>query len=819
MSKISELSNGGALLSTDDLIVVRSGGNVRAQLSSLNGIAIGSSTPAAGSFTTLTASGSATLNGGVTIDPADGVADDAYALTVRNNEATDGRNYGLWVRAGSNSSDESFSVRNHDNSATYFKVRGDGAVGVGTSSPQAKLHSYTSGTGSIPTGQFNQTADDNTALTLINANNSATYSAIKLETRESQAAGWMIANEFQSAFNGDLVFRGRDGGTSSAEVLRLKSNSNATFSGSVGIGTSSINANLEIRGSSSNGQVRLGGSTSGVYGKLYSDNDGVFIVSADSGNAAANSYFGVEVDGSEAMRISGGDTTFKTSAGHLSVEALGGGSVLLNSNGSMGMNVASGFSYEIDVGGSEVMRINSTGVGIGQSSPNRNLHVSGGSADTSIGLTNTASGHNAADGFSITIENPTPEVAIRQRQNQPMKFYTNNIERMRIDSSGNITQTFSDGSNVTAGNMPSVTGYTLTNTTNSNGSGAKLEFSLNNGSAKAAIAAEQSAATSSSLNFYTENSGTSAERLRIDAAGAFQIGGTTNAAFIDFDTNALQFNTQRNPNTGAFVNTGKSHAGITLFGGSGDSYIKFYTTNANNSAAPERMRIDSNGRLLVAKSSSAFGTVGHELDALGQVSTTADGRTAVYLNRLSSDGNILQFHKDGTEVGTVVSRGSVATSFVFDPRSNGSGLSGGTRQIQPTNEDGAVVDNILDIGLGTTRFKDIYATNGTIQTSDRNEKQDIEELSDAEQRVAVAAKGLLRKFRWKSSVEEKGDDARIHFGIIAQDLQDAFTAEGLDAGRYAMFISSTWTDEETGEECTRLGVRYSELLAFIISAI
>ena len=76
-------------------------------------------------------------------------------------------------------------------------------------------------------------------------------------------------------------------------------------------------------------------------------------------------------------------------------------------------------------------------------------------------------------------------------------------------------------------------------------------------------------------------------------------------------------------------------------------------------------------------------------------------------------------------------------------------------------------------------------------------------------------------------------------------MQAAFAAEGLDAGRYAMFISTTWweatetfTDEETGEEKTRtitydtqeeapegatertrLGVRYSELLAFIIAAI
>jgi hypothetical protein len=32
-------------------------------------------------------------------------------------------------------------------------------------------------------------------------------------------------------------------------------------------------------------------------------------------------------------------------------------------------------------------------------------------------------------------------------------------------------------------------------------------------------------------------------------------------------------------------------------------------------------------------------------------------------------------------------------------------------------------------------------------------------------------------------------------------------------------MHDTWTDEETGEERDRMGVRYSELLAFIIAAI
>ena len=91
--------------------------------------------------------------------------------------------------------------------------------------------------------------------------------------------------------------------------------------------------------------------------------------------------------------------------------------------------------------------------------------------------------------------------------------------------------------------------------------------------------------------------------------------------------------------------------------------------------------------------------------------------------------------------------------------------------VEPCNSLGSDKDNSVDLGRSNNRFDDVYATNGTIQTSDRNEKQNIEQLSDAERRVAVAAKGLLRKFKWIGAVEEKGDDARIHFGIIAQDLQ------------------------------------------------
>jgi hypothetical protein len=157
-------------------------------------------------------------------------------------------------------------------------------------------------------------------------------------------------------------------------------------------------------------------------------------------------------------------------------------------------------------------------------------------------------------------------------------------------------------------------------------------------------------------------------------------------------------------------------------------------------------------------------------------------------NRQTTDGTIVEFAKNNTVVGNI-GNDSNNLYMVFSIGNNiglaGGGAVGGN--IFPTGNNGFVRDNGVDLGYFAGRYKTVYATTGSINTSDRNEKQDIDVMSEAETRVAVACKGLMRKFRWIDAVAEKGDDARIHFGIIAQDLQDAFAAEGLDAGRYAMF--------------------------------
>jgi len=143
-------------------------------------------------------------------------------------------------------------------------------------------------------------------------------------------------------------------------------------------------------------------------------------------------------------------------------------------------------------------------------------------------------------------------------------------------------------------------------------------------------------------------------------------------------------------------------------------------------------------------------------------------------------------------------------------------------------------DNVLKLGHPSYRWTTVYATTGTINTSDKNLKQDIADLDATEKLVAVRIKGLIKKYRFRDAVTQKGDAARIHIGAIAQEVQAAFVAEGLDPERYGMFCSDTvylidglpknaegfYTSETEGAvESTQLGLRYEELLAFVISTL
>jgi hypothetical protein len=155
----------------------------------------------------------------------------------------------------------------------------------------------------------------------------------------------------------------------------------------------------------------------------------------------------------------------------------------------------------------------------------------------------------------------------------------------------------------------------------------------------------------------------------------------------------------------------------------------------------------------------------------------------------------------------------------------------------------------LTLGTAALRWGQIYSSVAAISTSDRNYKTDILNIDEQEKKIALKLKTLFKKFKYKDSVEEKGlDNARIHIGLIAQEVRDTFIEFGLDPNKYGMFCEDTWyeyqveeiskyeVDEVVYEKVdvvtriskepvegsvmkTRLALRYEELLCFIIGSI
>ena len=142
-------------------------------------------------------------------------------------------------------------------------------------------------------------------------------------------------------------------------------------------------------------------------------------------------------------------------------------------------------------------------------------------------------------------------------------------------------------------------------------------------------------------------------------------------------------------------------------------------------------------------------------------------------------------------------------------------------------------DNLITLGASSNRWSEVFSTTGTINTSDQNQKQQIRDLSAAEKAVATSLKGLIKAFKWNDAVEAKGDAARTHVGVIAQEVEQAFVQNGLDANEYAVFCRDVWyvKDDEIAlpdendqypkdaVRHERLGVRYDQLLAFMISSL
>ena len=128
-----------------------------------------------------------------------------------------------------------------------------------------------------------------------------------------------------------------------------------------------------------------------------------------------------------------------------------------------------------------------------------------------------------------------------------------------------------------------------------------------------------------------------------------------------------------------------------------------------------------------------------------------------------------------------------------------------------------------NLGQPSNLWKEVFSAAGTVNTSDARAKDDVVyDLDDRERSAALQIKKGICRFKFKDAIESKGHEgARVHFGVLAQDVAKAFTDNGLDPHDYSMFCYDEWeADEVSGRGAgNAFGVRYTELLCFVIAAI
>jgi hypothetical protein len=149
-------------------------------------------------------------------------------------------------------------------------------------------------------------------------------------------------------------------------------------------------------------------------------------------------------------------------------------------------------------------------------------------------------------------------------------------------------------------------------------------------------------------------------------------------------------------------------------------------------------------------------------------------------------------------------------------------------------------DGSLNLGNGSHRWEVVYAKTGSINTSDRNEKNTIADI-DPEQ-----AEKLIMGLKPSTFKFNDGTSGRTHWGLISQDIEELLPQIGMSDLDFAGFIKTpktedyyedvpeTVTDEETGEEKTVTrkelktrtvegeyvyALRYSEFIAPLICMV
>ena len=220
---------------------------------------------------------------------------------------------------------------------------------------------------------------------------------------------------------------------------------------------------------------------------------------------------------------------------------------------------------------------------------------------------------------------------------------------------------------------------------------------------------------------------------------AIDLGGTGNR-FKDLYLSGTAYSAALNVDGGSsgIINFGDVTSNYgRLYADSTGTYVGSVTANPLilRTTNTERARIDSSGNLLVGTTdttpynNNADSTAdrGIALLANGFISAAAYQQSALDINRTGNDGNIANFYRSGTSVGSIGANGDAL--YISSPYGTDSGLKFASSIIAPSTTTGANRDAAIDLGYSSSRFKDLYLSGGAYLggTGSANHLDDYEE--------------------------------------------------------------------------------------------
>lgn len=140
---------------------------------------------------------------------------------------------------------------------------------------------------------------------------------------------------------------------------------------------------------------------------------------------------------------------------------------------------------------------------------------------------------------------------------------------------------------------------------------------------------------------------------------------------------------------------------------------------------------------------------------------------------------------------------TAATRIIFSTGSAVDEVGGSDRwEIDHGGHFSPMANNAYNIGSGSARIMELFAANGTINTSDAREKTPPRDMTSTEIACALDIARLPCIFQWLESIAEKGDNARLHCGPTVQDVISCMESHGLDPFRYSFVCYDSWPEQQ-----------------------